>query len=124
MKRSILVLPALGMAAAVALSACAPGAASSGTSTPVQSAVSTSVPAGNVTLELATTPESGAATKQIAEAFAVKNPNVSVNVTATNFSDYNAGLNRQLDADKAPDIALINMVGNTVKNKLIANLDS
>ncbi|MBT2598100.1 ABC transporter substrate-binding protein [Arthrobacter sp. ISL-72] len=122
MKKSILTLPALGFAAVVVMSACAPGSSSPASSTTPDS-VSTQIPTSDVAIELATTPESGAATKKIAEAFTKQHPNVTVNVTATSFEDYNKGINLQLDSDKAPDIALINVVGNTVKNNLVLDLD-
>ncbi|MEE2524180.1 extracellular solute-binding protein [Pseudarthrobacter sp. J75] len=123
MKKSTLALPALGLAAMVALSACAPGSAATAPSAAPDS-ISTEIPSTDVVLELATTPESGAATKKIAEAFTQKHSNVKVNVTATSFEDYNKGINLQLDSDKAPDIALMNVVGNTVKNSLVLNLDA
>ncbi|XVV12608.1 ABC transporter substrate-binding protein [Actinoplanes sp. CA-131856] len=109
-------------AVALAVAACAPGADSAddaATSTEIK----TGVPAGDVALSLISTPESGAAMKPIIAAFEAKYPNVKVKYSETNFDDYNKSLNLTLSSDQSPDIALLNFVGTTVKDKLVIGLD-
>ncbi|MEV6524619.1 extracellular solute-binding protein [Longispora sp. NPDC051575] len=100
--------------------ACSPGG-SAGTESPSAQCTAT-VPAGKVTLKMVSTPESGAAVKAIIAAFQVKYPNITINYQDTNYDDYNKSLNLSLASDQAPDIALLNSVGTTVKDKLVASL--
>lgn len=100
---------------------CAPGA---GSEAPAESAgpVKTGVPEGKATLSLVSTPESGAAVKAIIKAFESKHPNVRIDYQDTNYDDYNKSLNLSLASDQAPDIALLNSVGTTVKDNLVRDL--
>lgn len=100
---------------------CAPGA---GSDAPAESTgpVKTGVPKENVTLRLVSTPESGAAVRTIIEAFEAKHPNVQVKYQDTNYDDYNKSLNLSLSSDQSPDIALLNSVGTTVKDRLVRDL--
>ncbi|WP_326698093.1 extracellular solute-binding protein [Streptomyces sp. NBC_01754] len=100
---------------------CAPGADSQA---PAESAgpVKTGVPEGEVTLSLVSTPESGAAVKAVIKAFETKHPNVHIAYQDTNYDDYNKSLNLSLASDQAPDIALLNSVGTTVKDNLVRDL--
>lgn len=111
------------VAAGVALlaTACAPGSGNSPADSPT-GPVTTGVPAGDVTLSLMSTPESGAAVKAIITGFQAKYPNVKVNYQDTNFDDYNKSLNLTLASDQAPDIVLLNSVGTTVKDGLVRSL--
>ncbi|MFC7615436.1 ABC transporter substrate-binding protein [Actinokineospora soli] len=84
--------------------------------------MTTGVPSGPVTLSLVSTPESGAAVKQIIAAFQGKHPNVTITYQDTNFDDYNKSLNLTLASEQAPDIVLLNSVGTTVKDKLVRSL--
>ncbi|MFC9468367.1 ABC transporter substrate-binding protein [Streptomyces coelicoflavus] len=105
----------------LAATSCAPGAGSEApadTSGPVH----TGVPDGDVTLSLVSTPESGAAVKAAIKAFEAKHPNVSIEYQDTNYDDYNKSLNLSLASDQAPDIALLNSVGTTVKDALVRDL--
>ncbi|MEU1055419.1 extracellular solute-binding protein [Streptomyces sp. NPDC005876] len=101
--------------------ACAPGA---GNDTAVEPSgpVRTGVPDEKVTLSLVSTPESGAAVKAIIKAFEAEHPQVRIKYQDTNYDDYNKSLNLALASDQAPDIALLNSVGTTVKDKLVRDL--
>jgi raffinose/stachyose/melibiose transport system substrate-binding protein len=115
---------AAGLAgAALALTACAPGASSANSGAPLPDEIKTGVPTGDVQLSLVSTPESGAAMKPIIAAFEAKYPNVKVKYSETNFDDYNKSLNLTLASDQSPDIALLNFIGTTVKDQLVIGLD-
>ncbi|KDN78054.1 hypothetical protein DF19_40865 [Streptomyces olindensis] len=114
-----------GAIAAVAglalVAACAPGGTSS--SAPKTTAVSTTIPTDKkITLTLATSDNSGL-TKALIAAFEKAHPNITIKLKYTGFDDYNHSLSLSLASDSSPDIALLNMVGTTVKNKLVLNLD-
>ncbi|WP_031087008.1 ABC transporter substrate-binding protein [Streptomyces sp. NRRL WC-3549] len=100
---------------------CAPGP---GSDAPAASTgpVETGVPEGEASLTLVSTPESGAAVKAIIKAFEAKHPNVHIAYQDTNYDDYNKSLNLSLASDQAPDIALLNSVGTTVKDNLVRDL--
>lgn len=108
--------------AALALSACAPGSSQDKPATKPGGTVQTGVPEGNVELDLIATPESGAAMKEIIPAFEAKYPNVKVKYVDTSYEDYNKSLNLALASDTSPDIALLNVVGTSVKDGLVLNL--
>ena len=110
-----------GAAAALLAAACAPGAGTQQADVPA-GPVTTGVPSGPVTLSLVSTPESGAAVREIIAAFRAKHPNVTINYQDTNFDDYNKSLNLTLASEQAPDIVLLNSVGTTVKDKLVRSL--
>lgn len=113
----------LAGAALVALTAtaCAPGAGSDTAAEP-SGPVKTGVPDEKATLSLVSTPESGAAVKAVIKAFEAKHPQVRIEYQDTNYDDYNKSLNLALASDQAPDIALLNSVGTTVKDRLVRDL--
>lgn len=122
MQRSKYLLAAAGVLATTALLAgCAPGAAA-GSSTGSEP-VSTDLGSAKVTLNLISTPESGAATKATIAGFEKLHPNITVKYSQTNYNDYNKSVNLALASKEAPDIALLNAVANTVKDKLVLDLD-
>lgn len=104
----------------VLVAACAPGGPSSSTSE--TTAVSTALPTGKVTLSLATSENAGL-TKGLIAAFEKEHPNITIKMSYTGFDDYNHSLGLSLASDSSPDIALLNMVGTTVKDRLLLNLD-
>ena len=106
---------------AVALTACSPGGSGTGTNT--GGPVSKDLGSDPITIKLISTPESGGLAKDAIPGFEKLHPNVTVKYTDTGFSDYNTNLNLELSGDDAPDIALLNGIGNTVKDKLVMNLD-
>ena len=119
------VAAAAAVVAAVAgLSAC--GGLTPGSGTQVAAApshpVSTALPTGKVTLTVASSENSGT-TKALAAAFEKLHPNVTVDYQYTDVNDYNTSLNLTLSSDNAPDLALLNMIGTTVKADLVRNLD-
>ncbi|MBE3010648.1 extracellular solute-binding protein [Microbispora sp. NEAU-D428] len=82
----------------------------------------TGAPTEKVALSLVSTPESGAAIKAIIAAFQAEHPNITINYQDTNYDDYNKSLNLSLASGQAPDIALLNSVGTTVKDGLVRSL--
>lgn len=122
MQRRKYLLATIGVAIVGGLLAgCAPGG-STGSSTASQP-VSTELGADKVTLNLISTPESGAATKATISAFQKAHPNVTVKYSQTNYDDYNKSVNLALASKQAPDIALLNAVAKTVKDHLVLDLD-
>lgn len=113
---------AAAIAALACFTACSPGAGGEDTAAP-SGPVSTALPDKEVTLTLMTTPESGASTQKTIDAFEKLHPQVDIEYKQTNYDDYNKSLNLELSSDSAPDIALLNSVGTTVKNKLVRDLD-
>lgn len=110
----------IGLATIAALAACAPGSSNSGSTT--VGGVSKDIGTKKISLSVVTTPESGAPLKVIIAKFEKLHPNVTVTVEKTNFSDYNKGLALSLASPSAPDIALLNLVGNIAKDKLVIPL--
>lgn len=109
------------------LAGCAPGSTQPA-SDPSGSAASAAGPSKDlgsdpITIKIISTPESGTLAKDAIPGFEALHPNVTVEYTDTGFTDYNANVNLELAADNAPDIALLNQVGNTVKNGLVRSLD-
>ncbi|GAA4832208.1 ABC transporter substrate-binding protein [Kitasatospora terrestris] len=114
---------ALLVAATAGLSACGgltPGG--TGTSAAPTGPVSTALPTGNATLTVVSSENSGT-TKALAEAFHAKHPNITVDFQYTGEDDYNKSLNLKLSSDQAPDLALLNKLGTTVKANLVRSLD-
>ncbi|MYW01960.1 extracellular solute-binding protein [Streptomyces sp. SID3343] len=107
---------------AVAATACAPGSSNTAGAPQPTGPVQTGVPEGQARLKLVSTPESGAAIKAVIQAFQAKHPNIRIDYQDTNYDDYNKSLNLSLASDQAPDIALLNSVGATVKDKLVRDL--
>src|SRR5436190_1839149 len=110
----------VGATLLVALSACAPGG---GPAAATSEAPSKDLGTEKVSLTVVTTPESGAPLDKIIAAFEQKYPNVTVENKKTTFDDYNKQLPLQLASDSSPDLALINFVGNTAKDKLLLPLN-
>ncbi|MFG2936954.1 ABC transporter substrate-binding protein [Streptomyces sp. NPDC048282] len=103
------------------VAACAPGGVSSDTTK--TTAVSTTIPSDKkITLTLATSENAGL-TKGLIAAFEKAHPNITITMKYTGYDDYNHSLGLSLASDSSPDIVLLNMVGTTVKNKLLLNLD-
>ncbi|WP_152626375.1 ABC transporter substrate-binding protein [Streptacidiphilus carbonis] len=125
--------PALPAAAAVAMAAVlsatgmtscgvlAPGALTQVHAVPGW-AVSTTVPAGRATLTVVSSENSGT-TRALAAAFEKLHPGVAVDFRYTAVDDYNKSLNLTLSSDHAPDLALLNMLGTTVRADLVRSLD-
>lgn len=102
--------------------ACAPGTSSDTSAATPTGPVEKGVGDEEVTLKLVSTPESGAAVKSIIKAFEAKYPQVTIDYEDNNVDDYNKALNLSLASDQAPDIALLNSVGTTVKDGLVIDL--
>lgn len=102
--------------------ACAPGASSDTTAAEPSGPVKKGAGDEKVTLKLVSTPESGAAVKSVIKAFEAKYPQVTIDYEDNNVDDYNKALNLSLASDQAPDIALLNSVGTTVKDGLVIDL--
>ena len=114
----------LAVAVVTGLSACGgitPGSGSQVSAAP-SGAVSTAIPTGKVTLTVDSSENSGT-TRALAAAFEKLHPNVTVDYQYTDVNDYNTSLNLTLSSDNAPDLALLNMIGTTVKANLVRNLD-
>lgn len=120
--RNIGAASAASLALLAALTACAPGGAGAQAKADSSAPVSTDLPDEDVTLTLMSTPESGASTQKTIEAFEKANPQIDIEYEQTNYDDYNKSLNLALSSDSAPDIALLNSVGTTVKNGLVRDL--
>ncbi|MFF9144906.1 ABC transporter substrate-binding protein [Streptomyces sp. NPDC014861] len=108
--------------AAGALSACGtPGAAPS-KAAPSTGAVSTAIPTEKVTLSILTSDESPTS-KALTDAFTKKHPNVTIDYRFTAYDSYNTSLGLALNSENAPDLALLNLLGNTAKSGQIRALD-
>lgn len=117
---------ALGVASAAAmvtllLAGCAPGASGTGNATTAKA--STTVESGKYTIQVASTPESGAPLAKIITKFEKKYPNVTVKVQKTTFDDYNKGIALALNSSNSPDIAYLGQIGNLPKDHLIIPLN-
>jgi raffinose/stachyose/melibiose transport system substrate-binding protein len=110
----------VGAALLLGLSACAPGG---NVAAATSEAPSKNIGTEKVTLTVVTTPESGAPLEKIITAFEKKYPNITVENKKTTFDDYNKQLPLQLASNSSPDLALINFVGNTAKDKLLLPLN-
>lgn len=128
MQRRTLLLSSLGLGAAAVTAmatGCTPGgggSAGKGQAEPAQPA-STELATDRVALTMMATPESGAAASAAIAGFGAKHSNISIDYSQTNFEDYNQSVNLNLSGGQSPDIVLLNMVANTVKNKLVLPLD-
>ncbi|MGW6541218.1 ABC transporter substrate-binding protein [Streptomyces sp. NPDC055051] len=104
-----------------ALGACGtPGTAPA--SKPTDGAVSTAIPTDKVTLSILTSDESPT-TKALTDAFVKKHPNVTIDYRFTAYDSYNTSLALALNSENAPDLALLNLLGNTAKAGQIRALD-
>ncbi|MEV5583746.1 extracellular solute-binding protein [Streptomyces parvus] len=124
-RRRVVTRPlAAACTAAVAvatLGACGtPGSAPE--ATPTGGAVSTAIPTEKVTLSILTSDESKT-TKALTSAFAKKHPNVTIDYRYTAYDSYNTSLGLALNSKDAPDLALLNLLGNTAKAGQIRALD-
>ncbi len=114
---------AVGAAMVVAglLTACGtPGATPAASS--AATAVSTAIPTDKVTLNVLSSDTSDT-TKALITAFEAKYPNVTVNFQYTGIDSYKTSLDLTLGSQNAPDLALLNLLGNTAKAGLIRDLD-
>ena len=115
---------ALGLGACVAmstLSACAPGS-DPGTTTATPVNVSTQLTSEKVQLTIAA--ESGVELSgKLAAEFTKQHPNITFNITQDNFQNLDANAPKLLASDTPPDLIRLAMLGSTVKNGLVANLD-
>ncbi|MGW0667239.1 ABC transporter substrate-binding protein [Streptomyces sp. NPDC002746] len=84
--------------------------------------MSTKMPTEKVTLSVLTS-DTSETTKALAKAFEKKYPNVTVDYRFTGVDSYDTSLELTLGSDKAPDLALLNKLGNTAKAGLLRNLD-
>ncbi|MFJ4680456.1 MULTISPECIES: ABC transporter substrate-binding protein [unclassified Kitasatospora] len=117
--------PALAACAALLVaglaSACGtPGTAPASSTAP--SAVSTAITTDKVTLSVLSS-DTSETTKALSAAFQKKYPNVTVDFRFTGVDSYDTSLDLTLGSDSAPDLALLNKLGNTAKAGLIRPLD-
>ncbi|WP_121830996.1 ABC transporter substrate-binding protein [Streptomyces sp. S1] len=113
---------ALVVAAATGLTACT-GLTPGGQAKAAPDApVSTKIPADKVTLTVISSENAGT-TKALAKAFEAAHPQVKIDFQYTAPDDYDKSLNLKLSSDSAPDLALLNKLGTTVKAGLLRNLD-
>ncbi|WP_329611679.1 ABC transporter substrate-binding protein [Kitasatospora herbaricolor] len=111
------------LVAATGLTACNGLTPGGGTKSAAPSGpVSTALPTDNATLTVVSSENAGT-TKALAEAFHAKHPNITVDFQYTGPDDYDKSLNLKLSSDNAPDLALLNKLGTTVKGNLIRDLD-
>ena len=116
------------LAASVAISACAPGAAAPQAAT--ASAISTAVPTEKVSLTIAHFENggNGAAIDKLISAYEQKHPNVTIKAAYTSFNDYGKSIKLSMSSDSAPDIAQVGqaytMQGPLVKAGLLRPLDA
>ncbi|MFI5527095.1 ABC transporter substrate-binding protein [Kitasatospora sp. NPDC051853] len=115
--RRHLLRPLAAVAVAGLLGACGlVGTAADG------GAVSTAVPAGPVTLSILTSDDSPA-TKALARTFSEIHPNVTIDYRHTPYDNYDTNLGHALGSENAPDLALLNVLGDTAASGLIRDLD-
>ncbi|MFE9040226.1 extracellular solute-binding protein [Streptomyces sp. NPDC007818] len=110
------------VAAVTGLTACSgltPGGQSAATAS---GPVSTAMPTSKVKLTIVSSENAGT-TKALGKAFEAKYPNVTVDFQYTGPDDYDKSLNLKLSSDNAPDLALLNKLGTTVKAGLVRDLD-
>jgi raffinose/stachyose/melibiose transport system substrate-binding protein len=125
-RRAVVAVAAAAVTAATAAALGGCGALTPGAWSQVAAVrpgpVSTVIPAEKVTLTVASSENAGT-TKALAVAFEQLHPNVSVDFRYTSAGDYNASLNLTLSSARAPDLALLNMIGTTVRANLVRDLD-
>lgn len=117
------IRPATGAAAvvaltALALTACAPGAAPQSTET---RKISTAAPTEQKTLKVAVPPN--ATLTALFEEFERQYPTVTINAQETDFATLQQNLPRLMANDGAPDLVRLASVGNNAQNGLLTNLD-
>lgn len=111
----------VGAFVAVALGGCGtPGTSAQSSSAP--KAISTEIPKDDVTLTLLHGDTSGTV-EALAKGFEKLHPNVKVDVRFTAGDSYNTGLNLALSSNQAPDLAMLNRLGDTPEAGLIMPLD-
>lgn len=107
----------------VGLTACGTpgGTAPAGGESP-SGAISTELPTEDTTLTLLHTDTSGTI-EALAEGFEKEHENITVDLQYTAGDSYNTSLDLTLGSDSAPDLAMLNMLGNTAKAGLLRPLD-
>ena len=111
-------------AAALAVAACAPGAATSSSAPPATSkAVSTSVGTVPTTLSILVSTPDVALFTALGKAFQAKYGNVTVEVTSQDFNTLVTNTPHILSGSDVPDIVRIASFGNLVTDQLLTNLD-
>ncbi|MFJ9429309.1 ABC transporter substrate-binding protein [Streptomyces sp. NPDC101490] len=113
---------ALAVAAATGLTACSGLTPGGQTKAASDVPVSTKIPTDKVTLTVVSSENAGT-TKALAKAFEAAHPQVNIDFQYTAPEDYDKSLNLKLSSDSAPDLALLNKLGTTVKAGLLRNLD-
>ncbi|MFI5527093.1 extracellular solute-binding protein [Kitasatospora sp. NPDC051853] len=109
-------------AAAGVLSACGTPGASTPAAPADGGAVSTAFPTEKVTLSILTSDDSPT-TKALTAAFTKLHPNVTIDYRYTPYDNYDTNLGLALGSEDAPDLALLNLLGNTAKSGLLRDLD-
>ncbi|QKW17755.1 extracellular solute-binding protein [Kitasatospora sp. NA04385] len=104
------------------VSACGTPGSTAANSSADTTAVSTAIPTDKVTLSVLSS-DTSETTKALSAAFEKKHPNVTVDFRFTGVDSYDTSLDLTLGSDSAPDLALLNKLGNTAKAGLIRNLD-
>jgi ABC-type glycerol-3-phosphate transport system substrate-binding protein len=99
-------LVALGVTAALALTACAGTSGTTGGGTAPKVDVSTTIPSDPVTLTLAYSNDPP--TQTLIDGFTKKYPNVTIKPQMTPFNDYIKSIKLAMSSDAAPDIAQYN----------------
>lgn len=121
LRRPLLTL-AVGALAMTTLAACgAPGAAPAADA-PADEEISTEITSEDATLTLLHTDTSGTI-EALAAGFEKEHPNITVDLRYTAGDSYNTSLNLTLGSDDAPDLAMLNRLGDTADAGLIRALD-
>lgn len=118
--RRLISALAISVTAVIGLAGCAPGA--SGSAAPKAGSVSTTLTSKKVVLSIAdetADPITSALTKE----FTKQHPNVTFNITRDTLANLTANSPKLMAGSDAPDLIRLPGIGNTVKDKLLANLD-
>jgi raffinose/stachyose/melibiose transport system substrate-binding protein len=119
-KRKVISVLAISATAILGLAGCAPGASGS-TSTKVGS-VSTTLTSKKVVLSIADE-TADPITSALAKEFTKQHPNITFNITRDTLANLTANSPKLMAGSDAPDLIRLPQIGNTVKDKLLANLD-
>lgn len=118
-KRSVAVV---ATTAVLALVGCAPGSNEVTPTTQPSGGVSTELTTEEVTLTIAD--ETGfPLTDELTAEFTKQHPNITFKVTRDTFANITVGAPRLLASDTPPDLIRLPVIGETVKDGLLANLD-
>lgn len=118
--RRVLAAAAIAAASAAVLAGCAPGASGGSSSA---SPVSTDLGSAKITLSILIDTPGVEGMKQFGADFTKKYPNVTVQVSSTDFTSLIGNAPRTLSSGDVPDVTRANL-GNLVKDKLILPLDA